>query len=392
MITRLPPAPVATPAEPAPGAVVPQTPDATQGLPQTPEAALPPLPTTPQGGSLVLLLPLQSVDFHAAAQAFEDGFNAAAQTEPGNWPIVVRATDASPENILTQYSQSLGQGARVVIGPMTRNGVSAIANSGLVMTPTLSLNQPEGNAANPPDLYFFGLSVENEARIQATQAFNDGCRAAAAVGFATPLARRSRDAFLDQWRAQNGNVVAIVDVPVGANSSVLRELASTNPECVFLAAGFDEARLLRPYLPTGTPVYATSQINSRGADPLRDFDLNGVHFIDMPWILAPNDPNVMLYPPAPGYTGDLARFYALGIDAYRVATLLAAGRHEFEFQGVTGNIKLSPLGAIERHPWPATYRDGVPVAIAPSIEAPQLEAPQTAMPPMDAPQPGTPQQ
>lgn len=381
------------PTEPTPAAITLQP-----VVPQPSNTASSPLPSSAatQGGSLVLLLPLQSPDFRTAAQAFQDGFNAAAKTQPGNWPIVVRATDASPENILAQYSQSLEQGARVVIGPMTRDGVSAIANSGLVMTPTLSLNQPEGNAATPPDLYFFGLSVESESRIQATQAFNDGCRAVAAVGFATPLARRSRDAFLDQWRTQNGNVTAIVDVPPGASPSRVSEVATTHPDCIFLAAGFDEARLLRPYLPNGTPVYATSQINSRGGDPLRDFDLNGVRFIDMPWILAPNDANVMLYPPAPGYTGDLARFYALGIDAYRIASLLAAGQREFEFEGVTGNIKLTPLGSIERHPWPATYRDGVPVATTPQLDAPQttvppIDAPQTTVAPVKVPQPLTPQ-
>ena len=58
------------------------------------------------------------------------------------------------------------------------------------------------------------------------------------------------------------------------------------------------------------------QIPARGAG----VDLADVRFVDMPWLLQPDHPAVMVYPrPDCARADDLERFYALGIDAFRVA-------------------------------------------------------------------------
>lgn len=319
-----------------------------------------PHPFTLKEAHIALLLPLDAPDFRAVADAFQNGFHAAQKIH--NHPLPVRAypTDASAERIAAKYTEAVENNARVVVGPMTRSGVTALTNSALAVVPTLALNQPEA-ALRAPNMYFFSLSVEQEAALVAQRALDELYRNAVVVNAANPLARRMRDAFVQTWRAAGGHIAATVETRADSELIALRDLGNTGAEIVFLAAGFEDARLLRPYLPSQLPVYTTSQINLRTGDPLRDLDLTGVRFLDMPWILKPDDPRVAAYPPAVNLSGESLRFYALGIDAYRIATALAEGRKSLDFEGVTGSIRVPPGGQIERRPWPAQFRDGFAV-------------------------------
>ena len=67
-------------------------------------------------------------------------------------------------NVLTVYEQAIESGARIVIGPLTRAGVAALAASSLVTVPTLALNTLEQSSPQPARLYLFSLNVEQEAR------------------------------------------------------------------------------------------------------------------------------------------------------------------------------------------------------------------------------------
>jgi hypothetical protein len=96
---------------------------------------------------------------------------------------------------------------------------------------------------------------------------------------------------------------------------------------------------------------------------VKNLDLNGVRFADMPWLVRPEDPALARFPRPPALDGDLLRFYALGIDAYRIAAALLDGERAFEVQGVTGRIAVSASGAIDRRPLAATFRDGRCVAL-----------------------------
>jgi outer membrane PBP1 activator LpoA protein len=46
--------------------------------------------------------------------------------------------------------------------------------------------------------------------------------------------------------------------------------------------------------------------------------------------------------------GDQERLYALGIDAYRIAEDLLAGKQQIELDGVTGRLQLGPDGQFRR--------------------------------------------
>jgi len=351
------PAPVVAPETPAPPVEAPAAP-----AEPAPGSAAEPAPAPEvarRAPFMALLLPLESPDFRNAADAFLRGVEAAALQQPATLPIEIHATDASPERILETYTSVLQQGAAVVIGPMTRNGVSAIATSGLVMVPTLTLNQPEGDQPLPPGLYAFGLSVEDEARVLARRAYQAGVRRIGLIGTPAPLSRRTRAAFLDTWQQLGGQAVAMLDAdPQGDLAALRAGLSELTLDAVFLAAPYREARLIRPYLPAQTPVYATSQIHMLPSDTLGMVDLNGVRFIDMPWLLSDEHPSVAVYPRPADLSGGVLRFYALGVDAYRIAAQLAQGRRHFELEGLTGDLSTRPDGTVERRPRLAVFQDG----------------------------------
>ena len=141
------------------------------------KAADDPARADPNAGAkpfVALLLPLDSPDFAAPADAVLQGCHAAFSLTRDSPALEVRRTDASIERIVAQYEAAARRGAAVVVGPMTRDGVSALAESGNVSVTTLALNAPEDNAVIPPNLYVFGLSIESEARQVARAAFDDG--------------------------------------------------------------------------------------------------------------------------------------------------------------------------------------------------------------------------
>lgn len=313
---------------------------------------------------IVLLLPLDAPDFRGAADAVRQGFLAAAARSPTKARIAVRATDAGAESVVAAYGAAVEAGAKAVVGPMTRSGVAALAASGKVAVPTLALNQPEGDVAVKRPLYAFGLGVEGESRHVARLAWRDGARNVVVVSTPGALGKRTREAFVDEWLVLGGVVTDGLEVLPGADPAALRAAVERKPaDALFLAAGGETARSLRLQIGGQLPVYATSQVNTAPADRLRNFDLAGVRFVDMPWIVQPDHPSAAGFARPAGLEGDAARFYALGIDAHRIVMALLDGERTFEVQGVTGRITLAADGTIDRRPLPATFRDGRCVAL-----------------------------
>ena len=91
-------------------------------------------------------------------------------------------------------------------------------------------------------------------------------------------------------------------------------------------------------------------------------DLEGIRFVDMPWLLQPDHPAVMVYPPAPiAASIELRRLYAFGIDSYRLAIAWMKGERRFDIDGVTGRLHVdrSQSLRVQRTPVLAAYRGGV---------------------------------
>jgi outer membrane PBP1 activator LpoA protein len=325
----------ATPDVPAPAAVAnPSFVSAATVAASAPAAALPTVPPKPH---IALLLPLNSPAFAKAADAVRQGFLAAASKEPNALPVrVYPCADESTEAV-PLYKQALANGAIAVAGPLTRNGVAALAASGELMTPTLALNLLDGTRND--QLFFFGLPAETEARQSAQRATAAGLLSATVVSTNTALSKRLAQAFSDEWQRAGG--ILQTEIVYNGDPTPLKELSQDPGNSVFLAAEIDKARLLRPYINAAIPVYTTSQVFSGNANTLTNYDLADVRFFDMPWMLQPDHPAVMIYPRAvPILTPDMDRLYALGIDSYRLLQLLF--QHDpdnaLPLDGVTGKI------------------------------------------------------
>ena len=151
-------------------------------------------------------------------------------------------------------------------------------------------------------------------------------------------------------------------------SRIKRAVDTGTVDLAFLALDVSRARLARPYL-GALPIYATSQVFPGDAGPLAGFDLAGVRFLDMPWLLQPDHPAVMIYArPDFGESIEIGRFYALGIDAFRIAQMLIAGRTDTELDGVTGRLTLGRDRQFVRSLTAAQFTGGK--LIVPSRERP----------------------
>ena len=114
---------------------------------------------------IALLLPLKSTIFKSAAEALQQGFQAAADLEmqlPERLPVRVYGCFDENKDIVALYRQAVASGARAVVGPLTRSGVSTLAAEQSIPVPTLALNVLEEKPAG--QLYFFGMAAEAEAR------------------------------------------------------------------------------------------------------------------------------------------------------------------------------------------------------------------------------------
>jgi outer membrane PBP1 activator LpoA protein len=350
------PVPIApgAPTVPPDAPPVPPQPAAAPKAPELKPAAAP--DATPH---IALLLPLESKAFVRHAEAVRAGFVAAAKVQGRAHPVQTYAVGDDPEQAVSAYIRAVNAGARVVVGPLTRSGVTAVMNSAAVVVPTLALNVPDG-AVGSSEVYTLSLQLEAEARQVAQLAWQDGTRKIITVYDEAPLYRRMHQAFVEEFTRLGGahaGAHAFTTVPEGL-ARIKRAADSSGVDAGFLALDLSRARLARPYL-GALRIYATSQVNPGDTGLLAGFDLAGVRFLDMPWLLQPDHPAVMAYPRPAGPGGvELDRFYALGIDAFRVAVSLLSGKPEGTLDGVTGRITLGPDRQFHRGLTAAQFTDG----------------------------------
>ena len=369
---------------------------AASGEPQTsnllqPQVEVQPLSTQDSNSKaephIALLLPLKSAAFGRSAEAVQSGFLAAANSDRKTLPIKVYGSFDEGKDIVALYQAAISNGAVAVAGPLTRDGVTALAEQSQIVVPTLALNlveqkgvehkgaEPNGaEHKGSGQLYFFGLPMEAEARQVAQLAALAKLRYATIVSTITPLTKRLSQAFAAEWKELGGTVTAEI---LYNNDPAALALLPTSPgdtvpdpdappsiapgNMIFLAADTDNARLIRPYINAALPVYATSQLFKGNGDTMVNYDLNDIHFVDMPWLLQPDHPAVMVYPRAnPPLEPERERLYALGIDAFRLLQIMLSKNYRaaLPLDGVTGRIYLTDDNQFQRVAVPAQIRQG----------------------------------
>lgn len=305
---------------------------------------------------IALLLPLKSRDYGSAADAVQQGFLAAANQEKHALPIHIYSDFDENTSVVAIYQKAIASGARAVVGPLTRSGVSALAAGQNIPVPTLALNIVEDKPAQ--QLYYFGMAAEAEARQVAQLARQQGLHQAIVITTRAQLTKRLQSAFEEEWLTSGGEILR--EIEYNNASGEFADITEIPGTAIFLAADTKNARLIRPYLPNKLPIYATSQIFSGNDNTLTNYDLNGIRFVDMPWLLQPDHAAVMTYPRAsPALSIDRERLYALGIDAFRLTRLLLSKKPNaiLPLDGVTGDIYLRDH-TFQRSAMPAVFQEG----------------------------------
>ena len=311
-----------------------------------------------------VILPLQSRAYGRLAEQVRLGILTASNMASYNaLPVIVYSTTGDTRGIVQAYERAVQDGARVIIGPLTRDGVSAVAESTIVAVPTVALNVPDADITLPRQMYFFGLQIETEAQQVARLAFRHGGRKALLVVGESALSQRIARAFTRQWKALKGDIADefIYSTDALALAGLREMLDTTAADVAFLAVNAPRARFIRAYLGTQFPIYATSLVYASSADKLELYDLDGVRFMDMPWLLQEDHPAVMTYLRAPLESSalDEERFYALGIDAYRISQALLDNNAEIPtIDGVTGTITLDQQQRFTHKLTPAYFSYG----------------------------------
>ena len=357
-------------------------------------AATAPAPADGNVHHIGLLLPLRSASLGPAAELLRAGFMAAYERDRSGFEVTVIDTGDGSSDVLNKFAQAQEE-QDIVVGPLSRSAVTAVANSDLVRKPTIALNHPDnrGEARLPAKMLVMGLSIEAEARQVAAWAASEQPGASALILSAgSPSQRRTSAAFKQEWLRQGGKVETM---DLTATNGYLSDaelvqlrarLAATPPGLLFAALDADQARQLRVAIGSDLPLYGTSSLNPGAGRGASGPELDGARLLDLPWQVQRDHPQVMVYPqppqPADGrLTADMERLYALGIDAFRVAREVALRPNApFTLDGVTGRLAVrfeEGQSIFERTEQAATYQQGAlgtwPPAAPTPVALPQAQ-------------------
>jgi uncharacterized protein len=307
---------------------------------------------------IALVLPLDSAAYRPAAEAVKAGFLAAAVR--AGIASRVRVIAHGDDGVLTALSVASDAGVALVVGPLTRDDLKTV----IAMAPSrprmLALNQTDDGSPLPDNGYALALSVDSDAAQLARAAREDGARSVAVIASSGPLQQRFASAFGAAW--QSAGRSPLMQYAFDPNPELLgqfrRQLATRPPDAVLLAIDGDDIALAKSFLPPAR-VYAVSHI-ADGLAPTMLRDLEGVRYIEIPWIALPES----LTPAAPvrtRYEDPLQeRLYALGLDSLALAQMLAepVPPDRVELDGATGHLSLTPGRVFARQGTMMVIRDG----------------------------------
>ncbi len=348
---------------------------------------------------VALLLPLSGRQ-QAAAIAVRDGFLSAYFQHDETQRPRVRIYDVAGHDIASALLRAVDDGARFVVGPLTKDEVSGAASIADGRVPLLALNfLPDGRTA-PDDFYQFALVPEDEARQVARRVVADGRPRGVALVPAGEWGTRILGAFTAELELLGGQLLArgVYDPSDSDYTPVIQQvlrlsdsrerharLASTlgiklefeprrrgDVEFIFVAAQASHSRLIRPQLrfhyAGDIPTYSTSEAFE--PDETANVDLDGIIFPDMPWMIASDPVSDELRGSVthawPARANRRGRLYAFGYDAYR---LIPSLRNRLQgarrlVPGMTGRLAIEADGRIYRDLDWAQIRDGKPRSLA----------------------------
>ncbi|WP_416411543.1 penicillin-binding protein activator [Pantoea sp. App145] len=390
------PQPTATPA--TGDASVQQQPAATPAAPADNNAVVSP--------AAAAVTPEQNAQQPAAAPAPATPAPAASAAD-SNAQVKVYDTSSQPIQQVMQQAQQ--DGATIVVGPLLKSDVETVANSNSPLN-VLALNEPE-QIQNHPNICYFALSPEDEARDAAHHMWDQGKRQPLLLLPRNSYGDRVGKAFAQEWQTLGGSTVlqqrfgSVGELKQGINSGAGINLSGTplivepaqpqgvsiagltipapqtsppatdtsggSLDSVYIVASQDELQLIKPMIAMRTSsrsniaLYASSRSFQAGAGPDFRLEMDGLQFSDIP-LLSGSNPALMQQA-AKSFNNDysLVRLYAMGIDAWTLANHFNQMRQVpgFAIDGKTGKLSATPDCVINRKLAWNQYRQGqiVPV-------------------------------
>ncbi len=315
----------------------------------------------------------------------------------------VQVYDTSTQPIEQVLAQAKSDGATLVVGPLLKNHVEALANSQTPLN-VLALNEPE-TVQNRPNLCYFALSPEDEARDAAHHMWDQGKRTPLLLVPRTSLGDRVSKAFTAEWQKLGGSQVlqqqfgSKAELKQGINSGAGIRLSGTpvntqpaaaagvtiggltipapvsdaqisssngSVDSVYIVATQDEMALIKPMISMrvssrdNVGLYASSRSYQAGAGPDYRLELDGLQFSDIPLLSGANP--ALMHQAAKSFNNDysLVRLYAMGIDAWTLANHFNEMRSlpGFQIKGDTGNLSATQDCVINRKLVWSQYRQG----------------------------------
>ena len=290
------------------------------------------------------------------------------------------------ESVAGAYKQAMSDGAAFIVGPLTKEDVSAIVPLSGGRASVLALNFLGDSASTPGNFYQFSLSPEDEARLIARRAVADGRLNGVVLAPNSEWGSRVAAAFADELSHVGGTVLATQRFETSQVdfSDTIKQAFQvhgvkgepsthrTDAAFVFVAAGSaGTARQILPQLKFhyvgDVPVYSTS--DSFEPNPTANSDLDGMMFPDMPWMVADDAVTAQIRDGVraawPARTTRRDRLYAFGFDAYRLVPALRSRTlvGTSEIAGVTGKLHLDEHNRVHRDLDWAQIKDGAPAGL-----------------------------
>ncbi len=351
---------------------------------------------------IALLLPLTG-KLKNPSIAVRDGFLAAWYLDMKK-KGEVEIYDANSLNIIEVYQQALDDGADYIVGPLEKEATNHLYENtdGSIKILTLTRRNIEKEMRENKNLFQFGLIAEDEIEQITKIAFNDGHKRALVLTPDTPWGILLAEMFKENWEKLGGEINEHSSYSDNTDdfSSPVKKLLNIDlseqrakhlrnklkikihnevrrrqdSDCIFTAGNIAKnARQLIPQIrfhhADNLPIYSTSHIFTGVADSEKDIDLNGVTFVDIPWILdTKRQLSIIQDQLNKNWSQEKSkyrRFYALGIDAYRIIPELnrLANEKNSIMTGETGDLSIVSDNIIKRNLRKAKFLEGKPVLL-----------------------------
>ncbi|EPK0739428.1 penicillin-binding protein activator [Klebsiella aerogenes] len=365
-----------------------QAPAETQAAPAAKPAAAPlstPVAATPEAQPAA-----QPVNAPAAQPQ-----PAVATTNPAAELKIYDTTRQPMSQLLAQVQQD---GATIVVGPLLKENVEEVMKSNTSLN-VLALNQP-GKVENRPNLCYFALSPEDEARDAARHIHNQGKQTPLLLVPRGALGDRVVSAFADEWlklgggtvlqqrlgstaelkSGVNGGGISLTGSPVSTlPSSVDSSLGSPSDvpvssggsiDAAYIVATPEQIGYIKPLIAmrngsqSNVTLYASSRSAQGTSGPDFRLEMEGLQYSEIPMLAGSNPALMQQALSAVRNDYSLARLYAMGADAWSLANHFAQMRQSpgYELNGNTGDLTATPDCVINRKLSWLKYQQGQIVA------------------------------